>query len=430
LVHAREVLGSISKDDHPLKPGDNPFIQYLHIGKYKEGYWSSAHMAVQFENVVDCCLALYGSTYDFLFLFDHSCGHDRKPTGALDAKALNVGYGGSQPTLNPSHIARHEGYLGVHHPRLLNPGDTQVFVFQEGDAGPHYLTEAQQQEKKFDRPTGRLLSKTKTKKELSSELIGMGVLDRHSVPNGLPELQQKAMLHNIDLKKNVEEIVEGWMGKAKGLSQIAWERGFLDPLQTYTKNELVDLLAKCTDFENAETNLQMIARTLGVQAEKSPKFHCEMAGEGIEYDWAYCKSQYRRRPLTEKKGAKNFKELVREVTSWEFVTKARSRRSSARARSYISGYYNIHFNNSSLVRLSKDELTTNGHDNRRGGGSGEVIVDEGAIAVAAAEGEAAGYGPWTPGLGEVLSMDIIEQAKKAYHSHRGVNSFEKGTHAC
>ena len=36
--------------------------------------------------------------------------------------------------------------------------------------------------------------------------------------------------------------------------------------------------------------------------------------------------------------------------------------------------------------------------------------------------------PWKPVLGEVISMDFIENAK-AYHSHFGVNSFEKGTHA-
>ena len=211
------------------------------------------------------------------------------------------------------------------------------------------------------------------------------------------------------------------MGKQKGLSQIAWERGLLNPVQSYTKNDLVKKLLECTDFANTETNLQMIARTLGVRAERSPKFHCEMAGEGIEYDWAYCKSEYRRRPLTDKKGSKEFKELVKELTSWEFVTKARSRRSSARARSYISGYYNIHFNNSSLVKQSKEGEPTmlNGQD----GGSveGEVTVVVGGPGT---EDE-----PWKPVPGEVISMDIIENAKKAYHSHRGVNSFEKGTHA-
>ena len=55
---AKELLGSDQKNDCPLKVGDNPFIRHLLIGKYNDGYWTSAHMALQFENVVDCCVAL------------------------------------------------------------------------------------------------------------------------------------------------------------------------------------------------------------------------------------------------------------------------------------------------------------------------------------------------------------------------------------
>lgn len=205
---ALEVLGSTAKDNHPIALGDNPFVRYLQIGKYKEGYWSSAHMAIQFENVIDCCVALYGETYDFLFLFDHSCGHDRKPTGALDAKVLNVGYGGSQPTLNPSLIVQAAGYLGNHlgdDPGHLRPGAVQAFQYSDTDIGPHYLTEAQRLQKKYDMPTGRLLSKNKTKKELSRdrELLAWGLLEPNNVPNGLAELQQRATQHDINLKKDV-----------------------------------------------------------------------------------------------------------------------------------------------------------------------------------------------------------------------------------
>ena len=417
---ALEVLGSTAKDNHPIAFGDNPFVRYLQIGKYKEGYWSSAHMAIQFENVIDCCVALYGETYDFLFLFDHSCGHDRKPTGALDAKVLNVGYGGSQPTLNPSLIVQATGYLGNHlgdDPGHLRPGAVQAFQYSDTDIGPHYLTEAQRLQKKYDMPTGRLLSKNKTKKELSRELLARGLVEPNNVPNGLAELQQRATQHDINLKKDVAEVSEGWVGKPKGLSQITWERGFWYPLETYTKARLVEFLADCTDFENAETNLQMIARTLGVQAERSPKFHCEIAGEGIEYDWAHCKQKYRKRPLTDKKTRDNFLALVKEVTSW-FCATPTARRSSARARSYISGYYNIHCNNASLLRANEEVLTENGL-------VAEVInvEDEDAVGRGGTATE-----PWKPAVGEVISMDIIEKAKKQYHSHRGVNSFEKGTY--
>jgi hypothetical protein len=90
-----------------------------------------------------------------------------------------------------------------------------------------------------------------------------------------------------------------------------------------------------------------------------------------------------------------------------------SRRSSARASSYISAYYNIHYNNGSLLRDTKDGLTHGGALN---------IDDEAAIVAALLDA------PWTPDPGKVISMDLIERAKKVYHSHRGVNSLEKGMH--
>ena len=408
---AKELLGSDQKNDCPLKVGDNPFIRHLLIGKYNDGYWTSAHMALQFENVVDCCVALYGDVYDFMYLFDHSCGHDRKPAGALDAKALNVGYGGSQAIMEPSLINGFNGYLGQH-PRLVDPGDTQHFSFQEEDEGPYYLSDTERQQKKYDTPTGRLLSKNKTKKQLATELVSLGLVDVMQLPTTLAELKAKATEHDIDLKIETQLIVEGWNGKPKGLNQICWERGLLDPTQTYTKANLTKLLHDCTDFQNSETNLQMIGRRLGVKVERTPKFHCEMAGEGIEYDWALCKAKYRCRPLEQKRGRTTFQDLVKELTAWHSLTMSQTRRTGARARSYISAYYNIHYNNNSLSKEKQEGLT---HDEA-------IVVENEEAAIVAALLEA----PWQPDPGKVICMDLIEKTKKVYHSHRGVNSFEKG----
>ena len=130
-----------------------------------------------------------------MYLFDHSCGHDRKPVGALDAKALNVGYGGSQAIMDPSLINGFNGYLGQN-PRLVDPGDTQHFSFQEEDEGPYYLSDTERQQEKYDMPTGRLLSKNKTKKELATELVSLGLVDVMQLPTTLAELQQKATEHD------------------------------------------------------------------------------------------------------------------------------------------------------------------------------------------------------------------------------------------
>jgi hypothetical protein len=172
----------------------------------------------------------------------------------------------------------------------------------------------------------------------------------------------------------------------------------------------------------------MIARKLGVRAECTPKVHwCGMAGEGIEYDWSYCKGKYRSQPLAEKKTCDSFKLLVKEVTSWTFLTRTQAMQGSARARSYISGYLKIHFDKSSLLMNNNN----NGHAvTRNGDRRDEIVLEEEEPAepdatVTTIEGQD-DEAPWKLAAGEVISMDIIKKAKKQYHSHCGMNSFEKG----
>jgi len=56
-------------------------------------------------------------------------------------------------------------------------------------------------------------------------------------------------------------------------------------------------MASCQDFAEELTALQHVGQVLGVTVHITPKFHAEMAGEGIEYSWAVCKSVYRKMPL-------------------------------------------------------------------------------------------------------------------------------------
>ena len=65
------------------------------------------------------------------------------------------------------------------------------------------------------------------------------------------------------------------------------------------------LMGSCRDFLEEETALQFLGRQLGVQVKLTPKFHAELAGEGVEYSWAHAKGYYRRKPLAEKKEEKN-----------------------------------------------------------------------------------------------------------------------------
>jgi hypothetical protein len=59
------------------------------------GYWKYDHMVLQMEDCIDVVKVLWPN-FDFLFLFDHSCGHDRCRPNGLNNKSLNKGFGGAQ----------------------------------------------------------------------------------------------------------------------------------------------------------------------------------------------------------------------------------------------------------------------------------------------------------------------------------------------
>jgi hypothetical protein len=81
-------------------------------------------MVLQVEDCADVLNSLYPDEFEFLFLFDHSCGHDRMPDDALKVEGMNKGYGGEQNRMKPSTINSIHGCLGpYHHDKKLNVGD-------------------------------------------------------------------------------------------------------------------------------------------------------------------------------------------------------------------------------------------------------------------------------------------------------------------
>jgi hypothetical protein len=172
------------------------------------------------------------------------------------------------------------------------------------------------------------------------------------------ELQEFARIRGIDLFEEKEHIITGWMGQPKGLLQILWERGLIPEhsLEKYTLDgrrdaitgvvdlhySLRNLLAECTDFKEEETALQYLGTQLGVTVQLTPKFHAELAGEGVEYCWAHAKAYYRRVPVSRKRGRENFKDLVKECTSpVKVLTKDRIEKFASRARAYICTYHHL-----------------------------------------------------------------------------------------
>jgi hypothetical protein len=352
------IHGQATKKD--LK--HSPFVVYFELGANNEGYWTYNHMAIQFEDCVDCLKVIYPQ-FDFAFLFDHSQGHAKKLKNGLDAYNMNKSYGGAQPKMRESVIKAEDGYLGMHEPRTVNVGDTQKFSFQPGDDGPFWMTEEERELNRHDRvlaaPPGNPPKRNKTIVELKLELGPLTILnDRRNYR--LAELQEIARSHNIDTKIEKTRVKKGWEGQPKGLLQVLWERGWIDEgrLDRYTMDPATDedgevlegaeewslrcLMASCLDFAEEMTALQHVGHELGVSVIITPKFHAELAGEGIEYSWGISKGVYRRKPLHSKKSKESFKMLVKECTSKDILGIKTVRKLSRRARAYICAYYTLY----------------------------------------------------------------------------------------
>ena len=62
----------------------NTFVVLFEYGNFdnKQGYWSYEHLVLKMEDFLECLKVMY-SYFDLVFLFDHSCGHDRTREGRL-----------------------------------------------------------------------------------------------------------------------------------------------------------------------------------------------------------------------------------------------------------------------------------------------------------------------------------------------------------
>lgn len=207
-------------------------------------------------------------------------------------------------------------------------------VFSDSDEGPFYLTAEERVKQKYPRHTGEMVTKDKTISELKAELASKNIHAK-GVKKKIVELATAA---GIDLKKSFEKILPGWVDEPKGMLQVQFERGNIDPKKYdpiakrdnkvyYTVDGKKDaygnfiedsslrrMTERMPDFVSEETLLQYHAKRIGVAVDHSPKAHPEVAGEGIEYGWGFSKIIYRRHPLEEKKKKEKFRQLVKSVS--------------------------------------------------------------------------------------------------------------------
>ena len=355
---AMTVNGKTTKDSLTK----SPFEQSFEYGAALEGYWTYDKMVLQMEDCIDCLKVLHPE-FEIVFLFDHSCGHDRQREDGLNANNVSKYYGGKQAVMHDSEI-KDNSYLGPFSgPNSLKVGDIQQMVYGPNDAGPYYLSEKERETKKHDIILGTKETK-KVKKELADELEILKI-DTKGKKREQPE--KMAQEHNIPLTKTITDIDEGWLGKPKGALQILYERGWIDPNKShkdYTmkgkKDEYMQIMENTSlklmmesqpDFVAELTLLQHHGKKLGVTVDRTPKCHPKMAGEGIEYTWGCSKQYYQFFPIERKRTKANFLDAVKECLSRRHLTVQRQRKFSRRAREYMLAYKSIE-----RVTMNKEEF--------------------------------------------------------------------------
>ena len=222
-------------------------------------------MAVQLEGVIDVLEVVYPEM-DIVFTLDHSSGHARKQDNGLYVGAMNRDFGGAQPAMHDTVVPE----VGPFSPKVQT-GEVQSMVFKEGDAGPFWMKPAEQEKRKHDQATNRTRKKNKTKAELLHSLFPAGRAPKEMAKLRVKKLQEMATAQGISTEVETAVVVEGWMGKPKGIRQVLYERGYLDPdrLSEYRlchdDEELSysSLLAACSDFANEKSRLQQLAEDLG-----------------------------------------------------------------------------------------------------------------------------------------------------------------------
>ena len=200
----------------------SPFYLEFEYGASFEGYWTYDSMVLQLEDCADVVKTLYPQ-YHFLFLFDHSCGHDRMPDDALKVEGMNKGYGGEQNVMRASTIHSADGYLG---PRAyiigkLKVGDMQKMIFSADDEGPYWMTPEEREQTRKDQYGPTIITKEYTKPQLIQLLeTERGIV---SPKGNKQQIQDMARRAGLPLTYEKREVIQGWEGKPKGMEQILWE---------------------------------------------------------------------------------------------------------------------------------------------------------------------------------------------------------------
>lgn len=290
---------------------ESPGLRIIQHGKGHDGYWNGEHQMVQTEDVSDLVHCLFPECY-ILQEYDRSGCHGTKKKNALDAMKMGASFGGAQSAKRDTIVT--PGCLGLHPAvitladgstvdRKLKPGETQSMVFLPGDPPPFYAPDTPEDDVDTGKTKALRAAPAVKKSRVQMQMSGVGP-GAEDVP--VPEEEPAVM-----------EVVlrPGYVGAQKGLLDVAFERGLLDPVLLASKKghksysldgPVVDgvrdkklslraLVGNCEDFlEEVTAMYELVVELLGDGFEQTPKGHPELAGDGIEYCWGKGKMHFRR----------------------------------------------------------------------------------------------------------------------------------------
>ena len=135
-------------------------------------------------------------------------------------------------------------------------------------------------------------------------------------------------------------------------------------------------MKNCEDFINQKNAMEELCEKLSAIGEPSiklltsPKYHCEIAGEGIELNWGYMKKAYRNIPLEEKKKKDTFVKAVHD--SKNMVNIDLVRKFAAKTRRYMLSYLNIQPEDLTYESIEKFVKTIATHRNMADSNKGYI----------------------------------------------------------
>ena len=349
---AIEINGTREKKPLTCK---HALIRYFELGINAEGYWSYHHMVLQIEDAFDILSVKYPHC-DFVILMDYSGPHQKMRKNGLDANQMGVRWGGKKYKMRSTIIEEVGPYQSTY-----QVNDEQCLQFSETDEGPFYLSAEERENLKRPCPTGKTRTRKRTKREICEDLRKEGFQ-----PKGLrhmDDLVNQARVHNIPIEVIEEIIRPGWVNENKGLLQVLYERGWIDEenigeyslkglkhqmdenkevKDEYKTYLLRDKMAACGDFRKEKTAMEELLHQLSSKGNckitplNTPKYHPEIAGEGIEYAWGHAKRYFRSISLEMKNTKEKFVEAIKDSIKYVSVKNINS--FAGRCRRYMLAY--------------------------------------------------------------------------------------------